>query len=197
VQVVKDEDAATAVPLDTAKQLELCQKARAFTAETTALDGNSPAFIQKINSIEDMQASASVSSRMLDRPAAALNGGKGKAGNDAQSRVSNTLVDLRATVTEPDPNRADLQRVRKLANMWTTMGKLSEFNELASALDTGQLDGVRPSGRTPVASLQEQLESLLGAASSVLLAAQAQDADATFTQGNFLGTTFSRSDLDL
>jgi hypothetical protein len=134
---------------------------------------------------------------MLDRPAAALNGGKGKAGNDAQSRVSNTLVDLRATVTEPDPNRADLQRVRKLANMWTTMGKLSEFNELASALDTGQLDVVRPSGRTPVASLQEQLESLLGAASSVLLAAQAQDADAMFTQGNFLGTTFSRSDLDL
>ena len=136
VQVVKDEDAATAVPLDTAKQLELCQKARAFTAETTALDGNWPAFIQKINSIEDMQASASVSSRMLDRPAAALNGGKGKAGNDAQSRVSNTLVDLRATVTEPDPNRADLQRVRKLANVWTTMGKLSEYNEFASALDT-------------------------------------------------------------
>ena len=229
VRVVKDEDAATAVPLDTAKQLELCQKARAFTAETTALDGNWPAFIQKINSIEDMQASASVSSRMLDRPAAALNGGKGKAGNDAQSRVSNTLVDLRATVTELDPNRADLQGVRKLlkflpggdkveryfatydsaqshlnaiidtekANMWTTMGKLSEFNELASALDTGQLDVVRPSGRTPVASLQEQLESLLGAVSSVLLAAQAQDADAMFTQGNFLGTTFSRSDLDL
>ena len=197
VQVVKDEDAATAVPLDTAKQLELCQKARAFTAETTALDGNWPAFIQKINSIEDMQASASVSSRMLDRPAAALNGGKGKAGNDAQSRVSNTLVDLRATVTEPDPNRADLQRVRKLANVWTTMGKLSEFNELASALDTGQLDVVRPSGRTPVASLQEQLESLLGAASSVLLAAQAQDTDAMFTQRNFLGTTFSRSDLNL
>jgi uncharacterized protein YaaN involved in tellurite resistance len=114
VRVVKDEDAATAVPLDTAKQFELCQNARAFTAELTALDGNSPAFTQKINSIttlgsEDMRASASVSSRMLDRPAAALNGGKGKAGNDAQSRVSNTLVDLRATVTELDPNRADLQ----------------------------------------------------------------------------------------
>jgi hypothetical protein len=41
------------------------------------------------------------------------------------------------------------------------------------------------------------VESLLAAASSVLLAAQAQDADAMFTQGNFLGTTFSRSDLDL
>jgi hypothetical protein len=119
---------------------------------------------------------------MVDRPAAALNGGKGKAGNDAQSRVSNTLVDLRATVTELDSNRADLQGVRKLlkflpsgdkveryfakydsaqshlnaiidtekANMWTTMGKLSEGNEPAS---TGQLDGVRPSwpdpGRVP------------------------------------------------
>jgi hypothetical protein len=65
------------------------------------------------------------------------------------------------------------------------------------ALDEGQLNVVRPSGRTPIASLQEQLESLLDAASSVLLATQAQDADAMSTQGNFLSTKFSRSDLDL
>jgi hypothetical protein len=65
------------------------------------------------------------------------------------------------------------------------------------ALDDGQLNLIRPSGRTPIASLQEQLESLLDAASSVLMAAQAQDADAMLTQGNFLRTKFSRSDLDL
>jgi len=189
VQIVKVEEAAGAVPLDSAKQVELRQRANAFAADLAALDVNSPAFTQKISAIttmgdQDMRASASVSSRMLDRPAAALRGGKGKGGNDAQSRVSNTLVDLRLTVTELDPNRADLQGVKKVlrflpggdkveryfakyesaqshlnaiiksldsgqdelrkdnasidtekANMWTTMGKLGEYNELASALD--------------------------------------------------------------
>ena len=131
-----------------------------------------------------MRASASVSNRMLDRPAAALNAGKGRGGADAQSRVAGTLVELRQTVTELDPNRADLTGVKKVlkflpggdkvqryfakyesaqtqlnaiikslesgqdelrkdnasidtekANMWATMGKLSEYNELAGALD--------------------------------------------------------------
>jgi uncharacterized protein YaaN involved in tellurite resistance len=99
--------------------------------------------------------------------------------------VSNTLVDLRSTVTELDPGRADLGGVKKVlkfipggdkvqryfakyqsaqshlnaiikaldsgqdelrkdnasietekANMWTTLGKLSEYNALAAALDT-------------------------------------------------------------
>jgi hypothetical protein len=65
------------------------------------------------------------------------------------------------------------------------------------ALDDAQLDVPRPSGRTPVQSLQEQLEALLDAAGSVLSAAQDQDADALLTQGSFLRTKFSRSDLDL
>jgi uncharacterized protein YaaN involved in tellurite resistance len=118
---------------------------------------------------------------MLDRPAAAL--GKGP-GGDAQTRVAGTLTELRQTVTELDPNRADLTGMKKVlkwlpggdkiqkyfqkyesaqtqlnaiikslesgqddlrkdnaaietekANMWTTMGKLSEYNQLASALD--------------------------------------------------------------
>ena len=120
---------------------------------------------------------------MLERPAAAM-GGKGGAAGDAQTRVANTLIDLRHDVTELDPNRADLTGVKKVlkwlpggdkidryfakyqsaqshlnaiikaldsgqdelrkdnaaietekANMWTTMGKLSEYNELAAALD--------------------------------------------------------------
>jgi len=107
-------------------------------------------------------------------------GGKG----DAQTRVSNTLVDLRRTVTDLDPKGADLTGVKKVlkwlpggdkidryfdkyrsaqshldaiikalasgqdelrkdnaaietekANMWSLMGKLREYNELAAALD--------------------------------------------------------------
>jgi uncharacterized protein YaaN involved in tellurite resistance len=189
VPVVKDEEAAGAIPVDDAKKAELAAKAQAFAGELAAMDMRSPAFTQKIDSItsmgeKDMRASAGVSSRMLDRPAAVVNAGKGRGGNDAQTRVANTLVDLRATVTELDPGRADLGGVKKVlkflpghdkieryfakyqsaqshlnaiikaldsgqdelrkdnasietekANMWTTMGKLSEYNQLAAALD--------------------------------------------------------------
>jgi uncharacterized protein YaaN involved in tellurite resistance len=190
VVVVEQEQVAGAVPLDSAKQQELRTRAEAFATELATMDHRSPAFTQKIDSItsmgdQDMRASASVSSRLLDRPAAAMNAGKGKGGADAQTKVSNTLIDLRATVTDLDPNRADLTGAKKVlkflpggdkvqryfakyesaqshlnaiiksldsgqdelrkdnasietekANMWTTLGKLSEYNELASALDS-------------------------------------------------------------
>ncbi len=185
VVVIEKEQAVGAVPLDSAKQVELRQKAAAFVGELAALDTKSPAFAQKVGAItsmgdQDMRASAAVSNRMLERPAAAM----GKNGGDAQTRVSKTLVDLRSTVTELDPRRADLTGLKKVlkwvpggdkvdryfakyqsaqahlnaiikaldsgqdelrkdnasietekANMWTTMGKLSEYNELAAALD--------------------------------------------------------------
>jgi len=185
VVVIEKEQAVGAVPLDSAKQVELRQKAAAFVGELAELDTKSPAFAQKVGAItsmgdQDMRASAAVSNRMLERPAAAM----GKNGGDAQTRVSKTLVDLRSTVTELDPRRADLTGLKKVlkwvpggdkvdryfakyqsaqahlnaiikaldsgqdelrkdnasietekANMWTTMGKLSEYNELAAALD--------------------------------------------------------------
>ncbi len=65
------------------------------------------------------------------------------------------------------------------------------------ALDDAQLSVARPSGRSPIASLQEQLEALLDAASGLLSATRAQDADALLSQGSFLRTKFSKSDLDL
>jgi len=65
------------------------------------------------------------------------------------------------------------------------------------ALDPAQSTAPRPSGRTPVQSLAEQLESLLDAAADLLSATQAQDADALLSQGSFLRTKFSGSDLDL
>jgi len=65
------------------------------------------------------------------------------------------------------------------------------------ALDASQVDVARPSGRTPTDSLLEQLESLRGAAAQILVAARAQDADALMSQGAFLRTKYSGSDLDL
>ena len=65
------------------------------------------------------------------------------------------------------------------------------------AVDESLIDTPRPSGRTPAQSLAEQLEALESSASAVLSAVHQQDADALMTQGNFLSTKFSRSDLDL
>jgi uncharacterized protein YaaN involved in tellurite resistance len=116
VVVVAPDQAAGAVPLEDAKTVELRSKATAFVAELTTLDTKSPAFAQKVGSItsmgdREMQASASVSNRMLERPAAAM----GKAGKgDAQTRVSNTLIDLRRTVTDLDPKGSDLTGVKKI-----------------------------------------------------------------------------------
>jgi uncharacterized protein YaaN involved in tellurite resistance len=188
VQVVEQQEAAGAVPLPPGKRAELRQKAQVFVAELAGLDVHSPEYTQKLQGIttmgdRDMRAAAGMSNRMLDRPAARLPG-KGGPRDDAQDRVSATLIDLRVTITELDPNRADLKGVRKLlkflpggdrvdryfakyrtaqshldaiirsldsgqddlrkdnasidtekANLWSAMGKLTEYNELAGALD--------------------------------------------------------------
>jgi hypothetical protein len=65
------------------------------------------------------------------------------------------------------------------------------------AVPEAQRDVPRASGVSPTASLHDQLEALLSAALHVLEAAQNQDVDALMTQGAFLTTKFSGSDLDL
>jgi uncharacterized protein YaaN involved in tellurite resistance len=205
VQVVKAEEAAGAIPVDDAKKTELQQKAAAFANELASIDTRSPEFTKKVDSItsmgdKDLRASAAVSSRMLDRPASVIKANKGGGGGDAQTRVATTLVDLRQTVTELDPNRADLTGPKKVlkwlpggdkiqryfakyesaqshlnaiikslesgqdelrkdnaaietekANMWTTMGKLSEYQQLSAALDdavTQKIAELEAAGRT-------------------------------------------------
>jgi hypothetical protein len=64
-------------------------------------------------------------------------------------------------------------------------------------LNPALTDQPGPSGRTPRAALREQLDALLAAADDLLQAASARDVDALASQGNFLRTKFSRSDLDL
>jgi len=64
-------------------------------------------------------------------------------------------------------------------------------------LDPVVTDRPGPSGRTPRAALREQLEALRTAAEELLHAARAHDVDLLFSQGNFLRTKFTGSDLDL
>jgi uncharacterized protein YaaN involved in tellurite resistance len=206
VVLVEKEQAVGAIPLDQAKQTELRAKAAQFVDGLATLDMRSPEFSQKVAQIttmgeSDMRAAAAMSNRMLERPAAAM----GKNGGDAQTRVANTLVDLRHTVTGLDPKREDLTGAKKIlkflpggdkvdryfdkyrsaqshldaiikglssgqdelrkdnaaidtekANMWTTMGKLSEYNELAGALDAAveqKVAELEAAGRTEDANI--------------------------------------------
>ncbi|HEV7203290.1 MAG TPA: hypothetical protein VGN18_01700 [Jatrophihabitans sp.] len=64
-------------------------------------------------------------------------------------------------------------------------------------LDPALTERPGPRGRTPRAALREQLDSLAIAADDLLQATRSHDVDALFSQGNFLSTKFSRSDLDL
>ena len=65
------------------------------------------------------------------------------------------------------------------------------------AIDPDVVDVPRPSGRTPAQSFIEQLDVLWSSAMDLLDATKAHDADALLSQGSFLRTKFSGSDLDL
>lgn len=65
------------------------------------------------------------------------------------------------------------------------------------ALDPATAHAPRPSGRTPEQSLIDQLDTLETSALEMLTAVRNDDADSVMTQGSFLQTKFSRSDLDL
>ncbi len=65
------------------------------------------------------------------------------------------------------------------------------------ALDPDAVDTPRPGGTAPSQALIEQLDVLWASAMDLLDATRAQDADALMTQGSFLRTKFSGSDLDL
>ena len=65
------------------------------------------------------------------------------------------------------------------------------------ALTSRRATELSPAAAVPRAQLMEQLEHLASAATEVLRRLATSDVDALMTQGNFLRTKFSRSDLDL
>jgi uncharacterized protein YaaN involved in tellurite resistance len=154
VPVLPDEQVDSMVPLDEATRRELATKANAFVEDLATQDPHSPAFQDKINDItrmgeREIVASARVSNRMLDRPAQALASTRGGKGADAQTRVANTLVELRHTVTDLDPAKADLKGARKLLGMIPMGSKIARYFEkyqsaqkqldaIIRALDSGQ-----------------------------------------------------------
>ncbi|WP_028636920.1 hypothetical protein [Nocardioides sp. URHA0032] len=65
------------------------------------------------------------------------------------------------------------------------------------ALDLATAEASLSTSHDPRAQIREQLDNLWSAATDVLVATRARDADKLVTQGNFLRTKFTRSDLDL
>jgi uncharacterized protein YaaN involved in tellurite resistance len=153
VFMVDDQQAEAALPIESGKDVELRSKAKAFVSELASLQTMSPAFAEKVASItsmgeRDLRSAAALSSRMLDRPALSLGGG-GSPEVDAQTRVSTTLADLRKTVTDLDPRRADLTGVKKLLKWLPGSDRFDRYfaryqsaqvnlNAIIRALDSGQ-----------------------------------------------------------
>ena len=118
VPVVEEKQAEGMLPIDPTMQQQLQAKAKAFVDDLMTVDPRSPEFGQKVASITTMgqreiAESSNVSNRMLERPAAALNGTQGK-GPGAQAKVAGSLAELRNTITELDPGHSDLQGARKI-----------------------------------------------------------------------------------
>lgn len=106
--------------------------------------------------------------------------------------ITDTIRDVIDTASDRDLDIYAIVSINGIVNDYLPTTLRTYLN-----LDPSLAEREGPSGRTPRAALREQLEALSSAADDLLQATQAHDVDAIFTQGNFLRTKFSRSDLDL
>jgi hypothetical protein len=106
VAAVAPADSAGRVPLAPAETERLDQQVAQYIGELTSLDPQSSDFkarVDHINALGDTEVrqSASVASRMLDRPMNAMKNGV----FDGSSPISKGLIDLRNTVEALDPTK--------------------------------------------------------------------------------------------
>ena len=102
---------------------------RQFIDDITAHDSQDPKFKEAVERIhgmgvKDIEASASVSNRMLDRPVGSLKSGT----FDQGAQIGKSLVDLRRQIEELDPSRqGDLFSARKLLGIIPMGNKLADY----------------------------------------------------------------------
>lgn len=131
VPEVEPEQAVGMVAVPEEKRSELQERARAFAASLAAEQPGSPEFTKRVDDLvrmgeQDIRSASQVSSRMLDRPATSLAAAKGQGpAGDPQAAVARTLQDLRETVTDLDPARAELTGARRI------LGRLPGANRIA------------------------------------------------------------------
>lgn len=123
--------------------------------------------------------------------------------NENAGRLPNEAVVVARRVTDTLREIIDTSAERALDVRAVVMVKSMATDYLPTtlrtylALDPSLVQAARRDGRTPGDLLLEQLAALWGAADDLLSATRARDVDALSTQGNFLRTKFTRSDLDL
>ncbi|MCU1529264.1 MAG: toxic anion resistance protein, partial [Frondihabitans sp.] len=147
VPEINDEQAIGMVGLSDAKRAELAAKAASFVTDLAAEQPGSPEFTKRVDDIvkmgeSEIRSSAQVSNRMLEKPSSSLAAAKGR-GNagDPQAKVAKTLTDLRATITDLDPAKADLSGPRKLLSRLPGNKKLSHYFQRYQSSQK-QLDGI-------------------------------------------------------
>jgi uncharacterized protein YaaN involved in tellurite resistance len=155
---VGNTQASQMMPIDAARTTELAERAKAFIADVVGRDPRAPEFTKKIDDVaamgrDDIRSAAAVSNRMLERPVAALAAAKGAGDDgDSQRKVANTLVQLRLTIEDLDPSKAEGGIGQFLLNLIPFRDKLrsyfakyqsaqTQLNKIIHALQDGQ-DGL-------------------------------------------------------
>lgn len=123
------ESASGKVRLKPEDVAELDSQVRQFIDDITAHDSQHPKFkeaVERIHSmgVKDIEASASVSNRMLERPVGSLKNGV----FDQGAQIGQALIDLRRQVEALDPSRqGDLFSARKLLGLIPLGNKLVDY----------------------------------------------------------------------
>lgn len=148
VPVVQEEQAEGMLPVAPERQQELRTTAEAWVKELESLAPNSPELSAKIDEVgkvgaAELTASSNVTNRMLERPASALAGTSGKSDQGVQAKTAKTLNDLRVTVVELTPNRADLEGkpVRKILGFIPGGNKIQAYFDRYKSAQS-QLDDI-------------------------------------------------------
>ncbi|QIQ02939.1 toxic anion resistance protein [Streptomyces liangshanensis] len=150
VAPVRTEQAAGLVPLDDSVHDEMTRRAAEYVGSLSGLDARSPEFSTRVGEIANLgsgeiRGAAQQSNRMLDRTVRSLASG----GEDAQSRVSSSLVELRRTVEDLDPRDTPGKGARRLLSKLPGGNKLrdhaakyassqSTLNRIVGSLRGGQ-----------------------------------------------------------
>jgi uncharacterized protein YaaN involved in tellurite resistance len=137
VGIVTDQQAAAqAQNIDPAAAKQIDATVAQYVNSLLAADPHSPAFDQQVNAIHnlgdaDIRASAAVSNRLLDRPAAAMSTGP----FDPKSQISGSLVKLRRTVEDLDPTQQGLFGKKHL---WGTLPFGNTLRDYFHRYESGQ-----------------------------------------------------------
>ena len=146
-------------------------------------------------SVPDVGDSPEVLRRALEELIAFINRNAGRLPGVAVVSARRVTDTLRETIDTSKVRPLDVYAV--MAVKGTLNDYLPQTLRIYLAVDTTLLEAPRESGLTPSQSLLEQLHALQTSTSATLVAVRDQDADALMTQGCFLRTKFSGSDLDL